>query len=99
MPTLAELKQVLMAPHAAARGARTRCPRWRSWSTCTRRRTLPLEGLEHGAHAGGAEALAHGAARCRKRGSNTVPTLAKLKQKSAHAGGAEALALAAARCR
>jgi hypothetical protein len=28
-------------------------------------RTLPLEVLEHGAHADGAEALAHVAARCR----------------------------------
>jgi len=30
VPTLAELKHVHMVPHAAARGARTRCPRWRS---------------------------------------------------------------------
>ena len=65
VPTLAELKHLHTVPHAAARVGRTRSPRWQSSSNCTRYRTLPLEVVEHGAHAGGAEALAHGAARCR----------------------------------
>ena len=30
VPTLAELKHLHKAPGAAARGARTRCPRWQS---------------------------------------------------------------------
>ena len=29
VPNSTELKHLHMAPHAAARGARTRCPRWR----------------------------------------------------------------------
>ena len=83
--------------------------------TCTWRRTLPLEALEHGAHAGGAEALAqhgaqlggaealaHGAARCRQRCSNTVPTLAELKHLHntvANSTELKTLAHGAAHCR
>ena len=67
------------ASAAAVEPAAPRSMGYGLWTGVHNAARCAAEVHDRGAHAGGAEALAHGAARCRKRCSNTVPTLAELK--------------------